>query len=81
MQRAGTQNTGSVPLSLSTTVLESLDLWRKRIDYSVDGPSRPLHRAVRYILRRNRGALRHIPRCAHRPRLNADAGNGEGEND
>jgi hypothetical protein len=58
-----------------------LDLWRKRIDYSVDGPSRALHRAVRYVLRGNRGALRHIPRCAHRPRLNADAGNGEGEND
>jgi hypothetical protein len=81
MQRTSTQNTGSVPLVLSTTVLESLDLWRKRIDYSVDGPSRALHRAVRYVLRGNRGALRHIPRCAHRPRLNADAGNGEGEND
>ena len=69
----------SVPLS--TTVLNRLDLRRERINYSVHGSSRAFHCTMRYVLRCNRGALRHVPRCAHRSRLNARSGNGEGEHD
>jgi len=80
MQRAGTQNTGSVPLSLSTTVLESLDLWRKRIDYSVDSSPRALHSAVRDVLRCNRRVLRDVSRRADRSGLNAVKTNGQSDN-
>jgi len=71
----------SVPPPLSTRVLKCLDLRSERIDYSVHGSSRALHCTMRYVLRCNRGALRHVPRCAHRSRLNARRGNGEGEHD
>jgi hypothetical protein len=77
----GAQKLTPLPLPLSTTVLKCLDLRSERIDYSVHGSSRALHCAMRHILRRNRGALRHVPRCARRSRLNARGGNGEGKND
>src|ERR1700756_985749 len=44
--------------------LKTPGLRSERIDHSVDGPSRALDRTMRYVLRRNRGALRHIPRGA-----------------
>jgi hypothetical protein len=71
--------------ALTTTVLyNSLKLprlWSERINYSVHSPSSTFHSAVGDVLRCNRRALRHVPRCAHRSRLNARSGNGEGEHD
>lgn len=62
------------PISeICTTALKHLDLRGERIDHSVDGPSRALDRAMRHVLRRNRGVLRHVPCRADRSRLNADA--------
>ena len=69
----------------ATTVLyNSLKLprlWSERINYSVHGSSCALHSTMRHILCCNRGALRYVPRSAHRSRLNARSGNGEGEHD
>ncbi len=65
-------------LTLSTIVLRSLGLWSERVDYSVHSPSCAFHSAVRDILGCVRSALRHVPRRADRPGLNADSGNGEG---
>ena len=48
-----------------------LRLWRERVDNSVHSSPCALHRTVRDVLRGNRRAFRHVPRCADRPSLNA----------
>ena len=48
-----------------------LRLWRERVDDSVHRSPCALHRTVRDVLRGNRRAFRHVPRCADRPGLNA----------
>ena len=48
-----------------------LRLWRERVDHSVHSSPCALHRTVRDVLRGNRRAFRHVPRCADRPSLNA----------
>jgi hypothetical protein len=56
-------------------------LWSEETDYRVNGSSCALHGAMRDILRRNRGVLRHVPRGANRPSLSAANANSECEND
>jgi len=77
----GAQNLRPLPLTLSTIVLKSLGLGSERVDYSVDSPCCTLDGAVRDILGCVCSALRHVPRRADRPSLNADSGNGEGDHD
>lgn len=58
-----------------------LGLRRKRIDYSVDGPSCAFHNTVPHILGCICSALRHVFRRSGRSGLNRAYGNGEGEDD
>ena len=79
--RVDAQNLRRLPLTLSTIVLRCLGLGTERVDYSVHGSSCALDSAVRDVLGCVCSALRHVPRRADRPSLNADSGNGEGEHD
>ena len=50
---------------------QGVRLWRERVDHGVHGSPCALHRTVRDVLSGNRRILRHGPRRADRPSLNA----------
>ena len=54
-------------------------LGRERIDHSVHSSPCALHHTVRDVLSGNRRILRHVPRCADRPSLNAANANPQRE--
>jgi hypothetical protein len=56
-----------------------LRLWREFVDHGVHSSPCAFHRTVRNVLRGNRRAFRHVPRCADRPSLNAANANAERE--
>ena len=65
--------------ALPKSQVPAFDLWRERVDHSVDSSPCALDHTVRDILSGYRSVLRHVPRRADRPSLDAPNANAERE--